>query len=233
MNENQINIAPMFAVPLAVHDVPDSAALNAEVAELLLSREQPQYASRPPSPQVHKSVFESVTGVLQWPEPSLVKLRASIIATIGRVVGEISGFSAQELNNLGVLTQTRFHIMRRGGGTLVHNQPMASWSAVYCVSPGETLSNYPESGTLCVLDPRVPLNSYVDPANFRWRRPFGFGHLSLKPQAGQLVIMPGFLMREVVTYLGEQPRITINAGFSFSVRPAQPGAESPEVPTPG
>ena len=163
MSENQISIAHMFTVPVAVHDIPDCAPLNAELTQFLLSREQPQYANQPLSPQMHKGVFESVTGVLQWQEPCVEKLRAAVMATVARVVAEISGYGTEELTRLGVLTQSRFHVMRRGGGTLAHNQAMASWSAVYCVSPGDTLADHPESGSLCVLDPRVPLNSYVDP----------------------------------------------------------------------
>ena len=231
-NQNQIGIAHTFAVPLAILDLPDSTALNAELATLFLAREQAQYAHQPPAPQVFKGVFESVSGVIQWQEPCIEKLRGVIMAAVGRVVADLSGYGAEELANLGVLTQSRFHIMRRGGGSLAHNQPMASWSAIYCVHPGDELPAHPESGVLQVFDPRVPLNSYVDLANARWRRPFGLGHLSVKPQAGQLVIFPAFLMREVSTYLGEHPRITLGIGFSFAMRPAQsPTPAQAEMPT--
>ncbi len=234
MNENQINIAHMFTLPLAVTEVADSATLNSELTRLLLSREQDQFANQPPTPHLYKGVFESVSGVLQWREPSIEKLRGVMMGTVGRVVAELSGFATEDPTNLVVLNQTRFYVMRHGGGSLAHNQPMSSWSAVYCVHPGDDSPNHPESGVLRILDPRVAANTYVDAANVRWRRPFGFGHLSIKPQAGQLVIIPAYLLREVTTYLGEQPRITINTSFSFAIRPAQSqSAAQPELPGEG
>lgn len=232
MNENQINVTSIFSLPLAVTEAADAAALNAELAQFLLSREQDQYANQPPTPYLHKGVFESVSGVFQWPEPCIEKLRGSLIGTVGRIVAEVSGFSSQEMTNLVVLNQTRFQITRHGGGSLPHNHPMSSWSAVYCVHPGDDVPDHPESGVLRIIDPRLAANTYIDPANVRWRRPFGFGHISVKPQAGQLVIFPAQLLREVSAYLGEHPRITISTSFTFAIRPAQTQGPAPaQIPT--
>jgi len=220
MNDTRINIAPIFSVPLAVTDVPDSAALNTELEPLLLSREQSQHASQPPSPLLSKGVFESAPGILQWQEPCIEKLRNALINIVGRLVAELSGFSQQELANMGVLNQTRFHIMRHGGGFLPYNHTMASWSATYCVNAGDDLPDFPDSGVLRILDMRIGSCSYVDPANVRWRSPFGFGHASIKLRPGQVVVFPAYLMREVSTYLGERPRITVSSSFSFAMRAA-------------
>lgn len=231
MGENQINIAPVFALPFATTELADAAALNTELAELLLAREQDRYASQPRSPYLRAGVFESVSGILQWQEPCIEKLRGALIGTISRLVAELGGFSAQELANLGVVNQTRFNVTRHGGGALPHIDPMASWSAVYCVQPGDETPEHPESGTLHVLDPRLSTNTYLDPANVRLRSPFGLGHISIRPRAGQLVIFPAHLVREVATYFGAQPRITVHTTFSFGVRPAQAQSAAPPAST--
>jgi hypothetical protein len=230
MNDATINVAPIFAVPLAVTEVADAASLNAELESLVLSREQAQYASQPPSPLLSKGVFESMPGILQWQEPCIEKLRGALVNSVGRVVAELSGFSQQELTSIMVMNQTRFHITRHGGGFLPYNHPMASWSSVYCVSAGDDVADFPDSGTIRVLDSRIGQCTYLDPANMRWRTPFSFGHASIRLRAGQLVVFPAYLMREIATYMGERPRITISSSYTFGVRSAD--AQNP-APAPG
>ncbi len=233
MNDTRINVAPIFAVPLAITEIPDAAALNAELESLILPREQTQYANQPPSPLLSKGVFESVPGILQWQEPCIEKLRAAIVNSVGRVVAELSGYSQQELASITVMNQTRFHITRHGGGFLPYNHAMASWSSTYCVSAGDEIADFPDSGTLRVLDPRIGMCTYLDPANMRWRTPFSFGHASIRLRPGQLVVFPAYLVREVATYMGERPRITISSSFSFGVRSAdaQNPAQAPATDT--
>ena len=233
MNDATINVAPIFAVPLAVTEIPDAATLNAELESLILSREQAQYANQPPSPLLSKGVFESMPGILQWQEPCIEKLRGALVNSVGRVVAELSGFSQQELTSIIVMNQTRFHITRHGGGFLPYNHPMASWSSTYCVNAGEDAPDFPDSGTIRVLDSRIGLCTYLDPANMRWRTPFSFGHASIRLRAGQLVVFPAYLMREIATYMGESPRITISSSYSFGVRSAdaQNPAQTPVTDT--
>lgn len=218
MTEPTINIAPIFPVPLVVTELADATAINAELEPLLLSRERAEFANPPGSMPPTKNVFESVPGILQWPEPCMVKLRAALMMIVGRVVGELSAFTAQELASIVVANQSRFQITRHGGGIPAHNQPMSSWSVLYCVNPGEESADFPESGLLRVLDTRMAACSYLDAANARWRAPFGFGHASVKLRAGNVVLLPAYILREFTTYFGESPRITINATFTFARR---------------
>jgi len=220
MNETTINIAPIFSVPLAVTEVADSAAINADLEPLLLSREHSQFANPLPPPLLSKGVFESAPGILQWPESCMEKLRGSLINIIGRLVAELGAFSAQELANVIVANHTRFHITRHGGAFVPQNQPMASWSAIYCVNPGDESADFPDSGVVRILDTRIAACTYIDPANARWRAPFSFGHASVKLRAGQVVVFPAYVLREVTTYLGQRPRITISSNFSFAMRAA-------------
>ena len=226
-----INIAQLFSVPLAVTEVADAAALNAGLEPLLLSRENSEYANPSPPPLLTKNVFESNSGVLRWPDAPMPKLRVAMMTIVSRLMGELSSYSLQELSNIVAANQTRFHITRHGGAMAAHNQPMASWSAVYCVNPGDESPEFPDSGVLRILDTRISACTYIDPANARWQTPFGFGHPTVKLRAGQVVFLPAYLLREVTTYLGERPRITISCTFSFARRSDLQGAGSTATTT--
>ena len=226
-----IDVAPIFSVPLAVTELADAAAINAELEPLLLSRERAEFANPVAVPVLTKNVFESAPGILQWPEPCMVKLRAALMMIVGRVVGELSAFTTQVLAHIVGANQTRFHITRHGGSVPAHNQPMASWSTVYCVNPGEEAPDFPDSALLRILDTRMTACTYVDAANARWRSPFGFGHATVKLRAGQVVLLPAYVLREVTTYFGKTPRITISSSFTFARRNDAPGAaQSPATP---
>jgi hypothetical protein len=224
MAETTINIdvAPIFSVPLAVTELAEAAAINAELEPLLLSRERPEFANPVPSPLLTRNVFESAPGILQWQDAPMVKLRAALMMIVGRVVGELSAFTAQELTSIVGANQTRFHVTRHGGAIPPHNQPMASWSTIYCVNPGDETPDFPDSALLRILDTRMAACSYVDAANARWRSPFGFGHATVKLRAGHIVLLPAYLLREVTTYLGQRPRITISSTFTFARRNEAP-----------
>ena len=233
MAETTINIdvSPIFSVPLAITEVAEAAAINADMERLLLSRERPEFANPVPSALLTRNVFESAPGILQWQDACMVKLRSALMTIVGRVVGELSAFTAQELSSIVGANQTRFHVTRHGGAIPAHNQPMASWSAIYCVNPGDETPDFPDSALLRILDTRMAACAYVDAANARWRSPFGFGHASVKLRAGHLVLLPAYLLREVTTYLGQRPRITISSTFTFARRNELPGAsQAPLTP---
>jgi predicted 2-oxoglutarate/Fe(II)-dependent dioxygenase YbiX len=59
---------------------------------------------------------------------------------------------------------------------------------------------------------------FLDPANTRLKRPYNFGHIAVKLQAGQLVVFPSYLVHEVATFLGSDWRITVAVNTWFSER---------------
>jgi hypothetical protein len=205
MAENNLTIVPMFASPLLVTEVADSGGLNTELEQLILARETEQHRSRRQAPHLLKGVFESEAGVLEWQEPAAQRLRKLVFGLIGQLVGDLSVFSQAEMASMLMVNQTRFQVTRHGGAILPHNHPMSAWSMHYTVSAGEETADHPDSGVLRFLDTRTGCNMYLDPFNGRLRAPFGFGHLSVRPRAGQLVVCPSYVMREVSTYLGQAP----------------------------
>lgn len=213
-------INPVFAVPFAQDLLPGSERLNEEVKALLLAREAEgaRYANPTPSLQQQAGVFESDFNLFSWPEPCIQTLRQFAWATLGRAVQELNGYTTEEIRRIQIFSHTWYHVTRNGGFTIAHTHPMASWSGVYCVAPGETPEHRPESGVLRFHNPHFYSNVFLDPGNARLRAPFHHGTWSVRLKAGQLVLFPSWLQHEVLPFYGHDERITIafNCWFGAS-----------------
>jgi uncharacterized protein (TIGR02466 family) len=216
MQQSRISIAPLFAAPLATTELQDAAALNAELEALLLEHENDQHRNPHPTHFPQREVFESHFDLFRWRSPCIQALREFVLDATGRVVAELSGYSPQEMARLKLHNHTWFHVTRHGGSFVAHNHPMASWSSVYCVRPGEEAPERRDSGVLRFLDHRPGSNMFIDPANVNLRVPFNFGHYSMKLRTGQLVIFPSYLVHEVAPFMGHDTRITIASNFWFT-----------------
>lgn len=215
-------INPVFAVPFAQDFLPDSERLNEELKALLLAREAEgaRYANPNPSLQQQAGVFESDFNLFSWPEPCIQTLRQFAWATLGRTVQELNGYTAEEVRRIQIFSHTWYHVTRNGGFTIAHTHPMASWSGVYCVAPGETPEDRPESGVLRFHNPHFYSNVFLDPGNARMRAPFHHGTWSVRFTAGQLVLFPSWLQHEVLPFYGQDERITIAFNCWFGARDA-------------
>lgn len=213
-------INPVFAVPFAQDFLPNAESLNADLKALLLARESlgAQYANPTPSLRQQQGVFESDFNLFSWPEPCIQQLRQFAWSALGRTVQELNGYSGEEVRQLKIFSHTWFHVTRHGGFTIAHTHPMASWSGVYCVDPGETPPDRPESGVLRFHNPHFYSNVFLDPGNARLRAPYHHGTWSVLFQAGQLVLFPSWLQHEVLPFYGRDERITIAFNCWFAAK---------------
>ncbi|MBA2239499.1 MAG: hypothetical protein H0W24_12510 [Lysobacter sp.] len=214
-------ITPAFAVPFA-QDFLSDATLNEQLRTLLLSREAQgkRYANPNPSLQQQPGVFESDFELFSWPEACIQQLRTFCWATLGRTIQELNDYSAQEMQRLQIFSHTWFHVTRNGGFTILHTHPMASWSGVYCVTPGETPADRPESGVLRFHNPHHYSNYFLDAGNLRLKSPYHHGTWNLRLQPGQLVLFPSWLQHEVMPFYGNDERITIAFNCWFGMKEA-------------
>ncbi len=206
----------LFASPVASRMLNNAESLNAQLEQLLLSRESSQYENPQPTHIRQSEVFESDFDLFRWPEPCIQTLRRFVLDSIGQLVAELNGYSASDMAGMQLRNHTWFHITRHGGSFVAHNHPMASWSSVYCVRAGEPVANRVDSGVLRFLDHRPGSNMFIDPANTQLRSPFNFGHFSMRLAPGQLVIFPSYLVHEVAPFMGHDTRITIASNCWFS-----------------
>lgn len=211
-------IASAFAVPLAQAQHPDHERLNAQLKALLLRRErEPGRANPAPSLPQQAGVFESEFNLFAWPDACVRELQTFCWTELCRTLQVLNGYSAEELRRLKIFSHTWFHVTRRGGFVIAHTHPMASWSGVYCVAPGEQPSGHPDSGVLRFHNPHHYSNTFLDAGNARLQAPFHHGTWNVRLQPGQLVLFPSWLSHDVLPFYGSDERITIAFNCWFSM----------------
>jgi uncharacterized protein (TIGR02466 family) len=213
-------VASMFAVPVFQAQLPDPAALNADLKALFLRREHDKAAYGNPNPSLKQQdgVFESDFTLFSWQDACVQALRAFCWAELGKAVQELNGYGPEEMRQLQIFSHTWFHVTRHGGFVINHIHPMASWSGVYCVDPGETPDDRPESGVLRFQNPHFYSNVFLDAGNARLRPPYHHGSWSFRLQPGQLVLFPSWVPHEVLPFYGSDERITVAFNCWFGMK---------------
>jgi len=224
MNPPGIGITQAFASPIVHGFMPDSQDLNRNLRELFLQLEQDSTEKRTSVPtQVLKiAVYESSFDLFHKPQPEIQRLAQFCLQTLGYVISQLNGYSAEEMAGLRIFHHSWYHLTRDGGYTAQHNHPMASWSGVYCVDPGDTAPGQAGNGALRFTESRTTAGMYLDPGNSQLREPFGFGDLAFDLKPGQLLLFPSYLLHEVAPYHGQRERITVafNAWVRYADEPA-------------
>ncbi|MDP9007447.1 MAG: 2OG-Fe(II) oxygenase family protein [Pseudomonadota bacterium] len=210
-----IKVRALFATPFGEARLPACERLNRELEALFLQRETEEHRNPTPSHVPQAEMFESRFNLFRWTEACVQELRGFMLNAVAQMVIENTSLTAQDLQRLTFQNHTWFHISRYAGSFVAHNHPLASWSAVYCVRPGETVPQHPDSGVLRFLDVRQGANAYVDPANISLHRAYALAPLELKLEAGQMVIFPSYVFHEVAPFYGSDTRITVATNCWF------------------
>ena len=169
------------------------------------------------SPQrAHPAVFESQFDFLEWPDPAVSELKQFLQGHLGHVVKDACGLGDEGLRTLRFHSHSWFHVTREGGFFQNHNHPLASWSLVYCVDPGDAEPpNEFEAGYLVFQDPRSMASMYLDTANRHMVRDYSFDSVRFRPRKGDVLIFPSYVRHSVEPYGGSEPRITVAANYWF------------------
>ncbi|WP_419571051.1 putative 2OG-Fe(II) oxygenase [Rheinheimera sp.] len=204
-------ILPMFATPFVVVSFPDPERMNAGLSEFfdLLTSQGNQYRNKHPHNYVQDELFESNFDLFKFDQPDVQALRNFILQSIGWVITKLNGYSREQMDKIQLFADAWFHITEFGGYFYTHNHPMASWSAVYCVDPGDDVEGKPDSGVLRFHDPRPHCNAYLDGGNAGLNGVYNTSNFNFKLQPGQLVIFPSYLQHEVAPFFGKKRRITV------------------------
>jgi hypothetical protein len=211
-----LKLTPAFAVPILQSRLQACEPLNAALESLFLQRETAEYRNPTPSHLAQPETFESRFNLFRWPEQCIQDLRRFMLDSVAAAVLQTTSVTAAEMARLRFHNHTWFHISRYAGSFVAHNHPLASWSAVYCVRPGETVPGHPHSGLLRFFDPRQGASGYVDPANENLHAPFALRSLDVRLAAGDLVIFPSYLFHEVTPFYGTDTRITVATNCWFA-----------------
>jgi uncharacterized protein (TIGR02466 family) len=189
-----------FATPLLTYTWPDSAALNAELRELILEAEKKGGGA-----VVRSNVggWHSETGFFKWDAPCVNTLQERVRAL------------AVEMTRMAIVRgrKRRFqatyrmdawaNVMRSGHYHNVHNHPNNLWSGVYYVSTGKPEKGRPFNGTIEFLDPRPAINMVPIPTSIFELR------YTIPPKAGLMVMFPSWLHHLVHPFFGHGERISV------------------------
>jgi uncharacterized protein (TIGR02466 family) len=211
-----LKLKSLFAVPFGETRLVPCERLNQELESLFLQRESAEYKNPTPSHIAQEETFESRFNLFRWPEACVHELRNFMLNAVAQMAIETTSLRGEDIARLKFQNHTWFHISRYAGSFVAHNHPMASWSGVYCVRAGESVSQHPDSGVLRLLDVRQGANAYLDPANAALQRAYALAPLELKLQAGQLVIFPSYVFHEVTPFYGRDTRITVATNCWFA-----------------
>lgn len=223
-----LNIFPTFAVPVGYLQIPNTERLNEALHKKLLSWEKDEGArSSAPTPVARHALYESDFSLFRRDDPDIRQLAHTCLSAIGQIVKEINGYSLQEMQQLRIYDHSWYHVTRYGGFFGSHNHPMASWSGVYCVTPGSELPPEKRGGILRFLEARSTASMYMDPGNAYMSSPYTFGDVTYPLEAGTLVLFPSFLLHEVTPFWGDGERITV--AFNCWLRYADQAVDEPEI----
>jgi hypothetical protein len=210
-------IIPLFATPLVVIDVPDAAALNAELRRVIEQREK----SQPSTQHSNEGGWQSSWDMERWGGPPAIKLLAIGRNLANRVTTDRKGtpgagphpgyFAVTWHGNMWA------NVNRTGHSNEFHSHPGAYWSGVYYVDDGGIAADPSLGGELEFMDPRGPLPAVTAP-HLGVAMPGGLSAGATErvpPRPGRMVMFPGWLLHKVRTYRGSAERISI--AFNLTV----------------
>jgi uncharacterized protein (TIGR02466 family) len=211
-----LKVNSLFAVPFADTRLVPCERLNRELEALFLLRESAEYQNPTPSHIAQEETFESRFNLFRWTESCVQELRSFVLNAVAQMVIETTSLKPEDIARLNFQNHSWFHISRYAGSFVLHNHPLASWSAVYCVRAGEAVAQHPDSGRLRFFDVRQGANAYLDPANATLRRAYALAPVDLRLEPGQLVIFPSYVFHEVSPFYGSDTRITVATNCWFA-----------------
>ena len=211
MSPVEPQIIPMFATPFASLQHPSPAQLNKELEQFFdqLVSQGATYKNPNPYNYVQDELFESNFDLFKYDNPAVQKLRQFVLNSVGWIMMKMNGYSKEQMAKVQIFSDAWFHITEFGGYFYTHNHPMASWSAVYCVDPGDDVPGKKDSGILRFHDPRPHCNAYLDAGNANLTGTYATSNYNFKLGAGQLVLFPSYLQHEVAPFMGKGRRITV------------------------
>jgi len=212
-------VAYIFPTPIGRYQMEGAEATNRELKRIILEKEQGAAS------QVYSNVggWHSPQDLLEWPDPAVRILSGWILEAVNHTVTAVTEMMRATMGKQAspgrLQVKAWANVCRSGHYHRIHNHPGSCWSGVYYVEAGTDAPDHPLSGLLELLDPRPFTEMVATPGE-----PFGQKAI-IKPEAGAMVLFPGWLYHFVNPYFGEGERISIafNVSAVETTRSAQAG----------
>ena len=205
---NGLQVVSLFATPIVLIDLPDAAALSADLRRTILEREK----SHPGTEHSNLGGWQSEWDMDRWGGAPAIKLLAVARNSANKVTTNRQGQPV----SIAWKANMWANINRTGHGNEFHSHPGSFWSAVYYVDDGGIDADPSLGGELEFMDPRGP-----GPAMYAPNLAFGSAGLSVganevvRPRAGRMVMFPSWVLHQVRPYRGQAERISIALNLSL------------------
>lgn len=190
-----------YPTPVMVRVIPNTAAVNRRLREIILSRAQ----EKDTLGKSNVGGWHSRPDLFEWPYPEVKQL----LEWVAQAVKSMTAFATDQPDVSGELEAKGWaNVLGYGNYNAPHDHPNAMWSGVYYVDAGTYPEEHPDSGIIEFHDPRPAVDMLKIPG-------VAFsGKMKVNPQPGMLLMFPGWLSHFVNPYYGEGMRISL----SFNVK---------------
>ncbi|MCP1339974.1 2OG-Fe(II) oxygenase family protein [Idiomarina sp. M1R2S28] len=200
-----------FMPPIAVLQVPSSENLN-ETLKRSLNELKSEGYSRDKFPTDDGDVFVSQFDLFKQSRKDGISELSAIFKQVAQeVTAYFCGLSKSESLSLNYSFESWFHFSYYGSSKSVHSHGEYSWAMVYYVDTGDIIDNKKNSGKIRLYNPNKPASVIPDFVNEHLQGAYSSSNITLSPRNGTLIVFPGYLEHEVLTYWGESPRVMVAA----------------------
>jgi uncharacterized protein (TIGR02466 family) len=184
----------LFATPIFCCVLRGVEALNAELRAQILARER----EAPSMVKSNQGGWQSPTDLFGWGGTAVQRLRQ----LAGRAVEvATSRLPLPPGVTVEFYLSSWAAVNRKGHYNTTHVHPMAVWSGIYYVDPGDDPSET-QGGVLELVNPSMASVMTFFPGLLPSAR-------LVRPEAGMFILFPGYLQHSVRLYQGTRPRICV------------------------
>lgn len=197
----------LFATPVVVFDVPGKEELNRALVARLLEEEQ----ASPGLQRVNHGGWHSVMDLDRRPDACFRDMMRMFHEHVGRVVAALArepAAPAPHLRSEGAWAM----IMREGDCATLHSHGSVSWALAYYPDAGDSDPERP-SGQLVFSDPSLGVRPVPELGLFPPMH-------TVAARTGRLVVFPGWIKHQVLTYEGRRPRVSLSTNLVMEIASA-------------
>jgi len=205
----KVEVAPLFATPVAVVDVPDATTLNAELRRVILEQEK----ASPGTQHSNLGGWQSSWDMERWGGAPVARLLDVARGVVNGLTCDRQGRAVTIAWKANIWA----NVNRAGHGNEFHFHPGSFWSGVYYVEDGGIGADPSLGGELEFMDPRGATPAMYAP-HLAWTVPGGrsMGACeTIPPRAGRMVLFPAWMLHAVRPYRGSAERISIAFNLSL------------------
>jgi len=204
----KFDVFALFPTPVVHFEVPDSAALNADLKTVIEHQQKFDAGTE------HSNFggWQSSWKMDKWGGVAAIKLLAYARNTANRVTCDRQGQPV----TITWKVQMWANVNRSGHGNEFHCHPSSYWAGVYYVDDGGIGADPSLGGWLELMDPRAPGSAMYAP-HLGFNCPGGLsvgGNEVVMPKAGLMVLFPAWVLHQVRPYKGNAERISVAFNLS-------------------